>query len=65
MFCLIDEWKEGDQCSVRLRRGVKENNVLLDWRVERRRTMFCLVEEWREGEQCSVRLSSGEENSVL
>ena len=29
MFCLIDEWKEGEQCSVRLRSGKKENNVLL------------------------------------
>ena len=30
MFCLIDEWRKGEQCSVWLRRGVKENNVLFN-----------------------------------
>ena len=30
MFCLVEEWREGEQCSVRLASGEKENNVLLD-----------------------------------
>ena len=28
MFCLVEEWRGGGQCSVRLRSGEEENNVL-------------------------------------
>ena len=50
MFCLIDEWKEGEQCSVRRRSGEKESNVLLAGGVERSRTVLFEVDQWNSRE---------------